>query len=189
MLLEKIQLEQDEVVLTQVRKHWFILAVQFFGIIVGAIIPLVMVAVFFNIDSTHALAVTLNIQASLLIALGAIWLLIMWMVLFNIWTNYYLDLWVVTTKRLIAIDQRGLFRRRVSSFRLERLQDMTVEINGLLATLLDYGSLRAQTAGGDGDEFIATGLPHPRELKATILQTADTLMDKNSANTEKKLEV
>ncbi len=189
MLLEKIQLEQDEVVVSQVRKHWFILAVEVFAIVVSAFFPFIIVLVFFNIDSTHELAVKLNIHTSLLVALSAMWLLIMWMVLFNIWTNYYLDLWVITTKRLIAIDQRGLFRRRVSSFRLERLQDMTVEINGLLATLLDYGSLRAQTAGGDGNEFIATGLPHPRELKALILQNSDTLMDRSNSNDERKMEV
>ena len=93
------------------------------------------------------------------------------------WTNYYLDVWTITNKRLIAIDQHGLFHRETASFRLERLQDMNVEINGIIATFLDYGILEAQTAGGDDDKFRATGLPHPRELKSLILEASDVLLD------------
>src|SRR5690606_4537603 len=92
---------------------------------------------------------------------------------FNGWTDWYLDLWTITNLRLIAIDQRGLFRRSVSSFRYERLQDINVEINGLIPTFLDFGTLEAQTAGHGESDFLFAGAPHPREIKAKILEAAN----------------
>jgi hypothetical protein len=41
MTAEKIQLEVDERVLMQVRKHWFVIAGEFFAIIVAALVPLI----------------------------------------------------------------------------------------------------------------------------------------------------
>jgi uncharacterized membrane protein YdbT with pleckstrin-like domain len=174
MLTEKIQLETDEVVLIQVRKHWFVLFVQVCGIAFGALCPLLLYAVFTSISLPEMVNVTIDTPS--LIGTYALWLLLMWMAAFNIWTNYYLDVWTITSRRIIAVDQRGLFRRSIASFRLDRLQDINVEINGLIATFLNYGKLRAQTASGSDDEFLATGLPDPRELKSIILKATDELM-------------
>jgi uncharacterized membrane protein YdbT with pleckstrin-like domain len=171
MLTEKIQLEADEMILIHVRKHWFMLFTQVFGIFFAALFPIIIYIVISHLNLPAAIMNALEWQ--LIAGLYSFWLLILWIALFSIWTNYYLDVWTVTTKRVVAIDQLGLFRRKTSSFRLERLQDITVEVNGILATFLDYGSLRAQTAGADSIEFIATGLPHPREFKSLILRAAD----------------
>jgi len=171
MLTEKIQLESDEIILIHVRKHWFMLFTQVFGIFFAAIFPII---IYFVISHLNLPAAIIDfIKWQLVTGLYAFWLLILWIALFSIWTNYYLDVWTVTNKRVVAIDQLGLFRRKTSSFRLERLQDITVEVNGILATFLDYGSIRAQTAGADSIEFIALGLPHPREFKSLILRAAD----------------
>lgn len=187
--MEKIQIEADETILIQVRKHWFILALEVLGVVIGAIVPLLFIGTFSALGASNALNVTLSMPGSLMTALSSAWILIMWMTLFNIWTNYYLDVWTVTNKRLIAIDQKGLFNRSISSFRLERLQDLNVEINGILGTLLNFGSLRAQTAGGDNQEFKATGLPDPRELKALILNASDAVLDGKAPAVNPKMEV
>lgn len=171
MLTEKIQLEPDEYIIIYVRKHWFLLFLSIFGIVAAALFPPIAYAMLSSVPLPLNLGTSMNWDIAG--GLYAVWLLMLWMALFKIWTNYYLDVWTITNRRLIAIDQRGLFNRRISSFRLERLQDITVEITGIIATFLDYGALRAQTAGADGKEFVAAGLPHPRELKATILSAAD----------------
>lgn len=179
MLEEKIQLEADEVILAKVRKHWFILFMQILSVVLAGFLPLALVFLFYKLSLTESLGITITASTPTIAGFYAAWLLLLWMALFNIWTNYYLDIWTVTNKRLITIDQRGLFYRSTGSFRLERLQDMNVEINGIIATFLDYGILEAQTAGGSEDEFRAHGLPHPRELKAIILKAADELMERS----------
>jgi uncharacterized membrane protein YdbT with pleckstrin-like domain len=100
------------------------------------------------------------------------WLIFIWMALFGVWTNYYLDVWTVTNKRLITVDQRGLFHRDTGSFRLERLQDINVNVRGILATLLKFGDLEAETASSDKN-FVARGIPDPQGLKALILKASD----------------
>ena len=115
-----------------------------------------------------------ELHLGMLIATYAAWLLITWMTLFNIWNNYYLDVWTITNKRLIAIDQKGYFTRTTASFRLDRLQDTSIAVRGIIATLLDFGELEMQTAGEERN-FKAYGLPHPGDLKSLILNASDTL--------------
>ena len=85
------------------------------------------------------------------------------------------------------VDQRGFFRRFISSFRLERLQDINTEVNGIIATILDYGTVEAQTAGSSHETFVGYYMPKPQEIKAEIIRFADHLSDSGSA-TEKNLE-
>ncbi len=171
MLTEKIQLENDEIILAQVRKHWFILLIQFSGVIITALFPLLCIMVL-NIDTVQAVLPKLSDMTSLISAFYSSWLILMWMTLFAIWTNYYLDIWTVTNKRLITVDQRGLFNRDTGSFRLERLQDINVSVRGIVATLLKYGDLQAETASEDRG-FVARSIPDPQELKALILKATD----------------
>jgi uncharacterized membrane protein YdbT with pleckstrin-like domain len=170
MLIEKIALDADEVILKQVRKHWFIIATQLAGIVFA----IVLLPVGFLIVSTLPVFELFApyLRVNILTEVYTVILICAWMGGFSVWTNYYLDVWTITNKRLIAIDQRGLFHRDTGSFRLERLQDINVSVRGILGTLLGYGDLHAETASGDKD-FIARGIPNPQELKALILKAAD----------------
>ncbi len=172
MFTEKIQLESDEVILIQVRKHWFILTLQFVGVLMGAILPMLFL---YALESTPIATVfDLSGYGSEIVALYTGWLVFIWMALFGVWTNYYLDVWTVTNKRLVTVDQRGLFHRDTGSFRLERLQDININVRGILATFLKFGDLEAETASGDKN-FVARGIPNPQELKALILQASDKI--------------
>lgn len=171
MTIERLTLEQGEVILAQVRKHWFLLATQIVGLLVVAIIPLIAYVFVGSILSGH---MDLTPYTGLLIFAFSAWLLIIWMALFHVWTNYYLDVWTITNKRCVAVDQKGMFFRSTASFRLERLQDIIVSINGIIPTLLDYGSLEIQTAGEERN-FKEYGLPSPGNLKALILTATDNL--------------
>lgn len=170
MNIEKIQFENDEQILAQVRKHWFVLAVQILGLVGASIMPFALYLFIMNADIPGI--ERYSASSGIIFTLYSAWLLIVWMSLFSVWNNYYLDVWTITNKRLIAIDQRGFFSRSTASFRFERLQDMEVSVNGIIATLLDFGSLEIQTAGEEGN-FKAYGLPNPGDLKALILSAAE----------------
>lgn len=181
MLLEKIHLEDDERVLRMIRKHWFIIVAELIGIALLALLPLIIwVFVQSNLGSQKFFA---NVSTGDLVPYftfgTAAWLLLLTMAAAAAWTHYYLDLWVVTTKRVVLIDQKAFFWRFISSFRLERLQDINIEINGILPTLLNFGTIEAQTAGGSNEEFLSHGMPDPRGIKALIVETADYVNRKN----------
>ena len=104
------------------------------------------------------------------------------MTLAHMWVTHHLDIWVVTNRRIVVIDQVSLFRRKIGSFRLEKLQDVNIEINGIIATFLHYGTVEAETASNNSDaEFRTKHIPNPRDLKALILKAADDLMEEHTA--------
>lgn len=174
MLLEKIQLEPDESILLQTHRHWFVIASQLASLLGLALGPILMyVFVDWFLHTTENFSFNLTELTAELLFVYLLWLLFLWLGTFNLWTNYYLDILTVTDRRVILINQKGFFRRNVSSFRLERLQDMNIEVDGLLATLLDYGTVHAETAGHADEEFRATGLPKPRDIKSLILRASD----------------
>ena len=181
MLFEKMKLEDDERVLKVVRKHWWIIATQAVSVVFFAFAPILILTLLLNLELGGQMFDYPSIKTYLLshtaevFYLYSTWLLFMWMMLANYWTDHYLDLWAITTRRVILVDQRGYFRRFISSFRLERLQDMNIEVNGVVATLLDFGTIEAQTAGGSNEEFVSKFMPKPRDIKALIVATADEL--------------
>lgn len=172
---EQLKLEEGESVISAVRKHWFILLSKTFGICVTGVVPLFITV--FLLSNTHTIGFVS--EPALLYKPAAffcvVWILFMWMMFFGVWTNYYLDMWIITNRRVIAIDQKGFFRRSVASFRFERLQDITVEIDGFIPTLLDFGTVRAETAG-HSESFIVDDIPHPRDIKALIQEHADQVI-------------
>ena len=176
MLYEKIKLEEDEKIITIVRKHWWVIFLHVFSVVTMVWLPLL---VYFFITRINLPTLAIDIPTILadyqfhLLFGYTVWIFINWMVLFNLWTDYYLDLWVVTTKRVIAIEQRGLFSRFVASFRLDRLQDVNIEISGIIPTFLNFGTIEAQTAGESNQEFRTHNMPDPRGLKALIVKAAD----------------
>jgi hypothetical protein len=174
MLFEKIQFEPDEEILQIVRKHWFIIVTELAVTLVLLFLPFFALAIFALfppdiISANFALREYSAIIAFILIG----WSIISIMIGFGTWTHYYLDLWIITDRRIILIDQIGFFHRNVSIFRLERLQDIEFYVRGFIPTLLNFGTLRAQTAGAFESNFKTSGLPDPRGLQATIQKAMD----------------
>lgn len=175
MLYEKIHLEGGENVLKVVRRHWFILAVELFGIVLLACLPAVILLAFSFVPADIATLESVRPAGhpAIVSYLTAGWFLICIMLGYTAWTHYYLDLWVITDRRIIVVDQRGFFSRNVSSFRLERLQDIEFYVNGIIATFLNYGTIKMQTASAFESNFRTSGLPDPRGLQSMIQQAMD----------------
>ncbi|HEC32874.1 MAG TPA: hypothetical protein ENI63_01280 [Candidatus Kaiserbacteria bacterium] len=161
-------LQEGERIDVKARKHWFLLFSNSFGIFVIYLIPFIGWGFLKNQSGVPLF----NADASLLFFLSSIWTLLIWAKLFGIWTNYYLDIWIVTNNRIVNIEQRGLFDREVSTLRIERIQDVTLEINGIIATVLDFGDVNVQTAG-ESEEFIMKGIANPERVKSKILKYID----------------
>lgn len=171
----KIALDTDEKVLLITRRHWFTLFVRMLAPVSLFLFSLIALPVFFSFSEVRAVINDAPELIPLAIFFSSLWFLFLWIAIFQIWTDYYLDIWTITSKRIVAIDQRGLFNRHISSFRYERLQDIHVEIAGIIPTFLDFGTLKAETAGDSGEKFIFKGIPRPRSIKAQIIAATDQL--------------
>jgi uncharacterized membrane protein YdbT with pleckstrin-like domain len=110
-------------------------------------------------------------QPLIILGVSAVFL-VGWMMLFLSFIDYYLDIWIVTTKRILNIEQTGLFARVVSEVRLHRVQDVTSSIRGFWATMLNFGQLDVQTAG---DRLIISfeQIPNPTKISKSVLELSE----------------
>lgn len=98
--------------------------------------------------------------------------LFVWLLLFFNFIDYYLDTWIITTERIIDIEQNGFFSRTISEQRIANVQDITSEVKGLLPTLFKFGYLYIQTAG-EVERFIFKDVPDPDGLRDLIIKLVE----------------
>jgi len=165
-----------EKVLRTVRKHWFIIAAEAAGVFTLFAAPFALYALL----SRSGAATLPELSGAAALFFASLWSLLAWSKLFGVWTDYYLDLWVVTDRRIISVDQLGFFRRTLSVFRLDRIQDVTVDVHGVIPTLLNFGDLHVQTAGMER-KFIIRGIPNPQRVKDLIMRAHDEALGRSTA--------
>ena len=156
--------ERDEVVQIFLRSHWIKL-VDIFGLSFFLIaLPFVLLSV----GKMQGVEVTsMPLVGPLLAIFLGIYLIMITMIGMTRFTDYYLDTWIVTTERIINIEQHGLFSRVVSELHLNQIQDVTSETRGVAATFLSYGDVYIQTAG-TRERFNFKGINIPDEVKEKI---------------------
>jgi len=168
--MNDLHLLPDEKIILKLRKHWILLARDTISTLLLAFLPLILLAViqimapqFENFP---------NYLAFMSFA-SALWLLIIWLALAVIWTDYYLDLWIVTDKRIISVDQISLFNRKVTTLSHDRIQEVIVKEENFVQVFFKYGTLDIETASPTDGDATMEGIPNPERVRAAIL--AETL--------------
>lgn len=87
--------------------------------------------------------------------------------------NWYFNVYFVTTQRIIDVDFHNLIYKQVSDANLDRIEDVTYTMGGVVRTIFNYGNIYIQTAG-EVTQFEFLGVPSPDKV-AKILQ--DLLTD------------
>lgn len=186
-----IEIDVNEKILRVVRRHWFILVGHLLTLVLAVALPVLFLAVAAYLDLGERLHLVGSSFAAGLFFLFA-WFLVVWIIGWNIWTDYYLDVLIVTDRRVFDIEQMGLFRRSSSSFRIDRIQNVTVDVKGIIQTFLDFGTLIIETAG-ERQEFTATYIARPYEIKKFLNDCHDEAMERSqlvhlSPDEEKRLD-
>ena len=159
-----IPLEPDEKIIFTIQKHWIVYGLEAFLMIGLVIIPIVFLSYLINLSFVQLS----GDHFFLFIFCSSLWFLFCWVIFFIVWTNNYLDELVITDKRVIDIEQISLFSREISSFPLDKIQDITIEINGFLPTMMHYGDIIIETAAEDEQARMNT-VPNPEKIKNDIL--------------------
>lgn len=163
------QQKPNEKIVFLLRRNWF----TFFKVIAFhvllALIPLVLYFIFKE-DFTKLLKGAL---LGPVLKLGvSVYYLSIWLFFFANFVDYYLDVWIVTTKRIINIEQKGLFARTVSELKLYSIQDVTSEIQGIIPTLLHFGNIYVQTAA-ETERFVFKNIDNPPIIAKRIIDLSE----------------
>lgn len=181
--MQTFQLESDEVIILKKRKYWFEYVLPVTGGIFNALLPLIAL-VMLNLEETLSIQIKDTFSGEGWYLAGALymaWVLFIWINVAIVATNIYLDVLVITNKRIVDIEQKSLFARTVSTVRFDRIQDITVEVHGLIPTMLHFGTLRIQTAGEER-EFVIKNIHNPYAVKDFIIREQHRIAERKFAN-------
>ncbi len=170
-----INFETGEQIIKVVRKHFLIMTPITLAVIAAALAPALLSSFFMSdflpLDPDFKAAVGGVVDQWQIFAYS-VWLLFLWVIFFVEWTDYYLDLWIITNKRIIDVEQKGFFHREVTSFDFTQIQDITVETRGFVETFLKFGTLHIQTAGHNR-EIIIRDAHYPEDARSLILKLSE----------------
>lgn len=156
----------DEKIIKIVRKDFFIIFKKILLLLVLIVLPLAVfgLVVLPNVDVMQWFG------TFPLIVLGvSAYYLFLWLFFFFSFIDYYLDVWIITSERIIDIDQKGFFSRTISENKLFQIQDVTSEVQGFFPTVLRYGNVYVQTAG-EKERFFFCEVPQPDSIRDMIIK-------------------
>lgn len=165
--------EENENIFKVIRRHWFTYLI-FWFLATFMLIPLIIGLYYLwtNYESlnqsTFRVAVMLMSSYSLFI----VGLLIYGFI------DYYLDVYIITDRRIVDIKQNGFFKRTISTLNLRQVQDVNAKVNGMFPTLFHYGNVLIQTAG-ERDNFEFLSIPHPYDISKLILDLHEQYLSSN----------
>lgn len=145
--------QPNERVILLIRKHPIVMLKASFQIIAIALIILAVI-IFFGFNFNTFLVLILGVVVAIIIVASNLY-------------RWYNDLYLVTDRRLINVDQNSIFSRSVDETALDLIQDVTYEVKGLIPTMLNIGRVAIQTAGSVQDIHIDFA-PNPAAIQLNI---------------------
>ncbi len=103
-----------------------------------------------------------------------LYLMLLTIGIFSIWIIYYLNYQIVTNERVVDITQEHLLSHTTVEFHLNRVQDVTAEIKGVLGNVFNFGDVFVETAG-ENTRFEFNNVPDPHRVAKLILDLYEQL--------------
>ncbi len=158
--LMPVDLQPAERILLARRRHRVYLAWKLFPPVLLALLSLLAIAVILGVSMN-------NIVAGILLALAIVFFGTFVIRAYFVWFRYQNDVWVVTDQRIIDSLKKHWFHHHVASADLVDVEDMSIQKEGFLATVFNFGNVRCQTAGITPN-FVLAGIPNPTETMTVI---------------------
>ena len=150
-----------EKTLMVIKRHWIILVKLWSFVVLGFLLT-VLIYIFWNNGWTHITAIIFWMMYSIF--------------LYVQWLDHELDMYIITNNRIVWVEQIAFLNRKVSECNLWQVQEVGSHTKGLLANLLNYGTVKIQTAW-NATNFAMDYSPHPLENSRSILNVVDSYRD------------
>lgn len=82
--------------------------------------------------------------------------------------RWYYSVNIITDQRVVDVNFVNILKHDYAEAQLERIEDVKHTVSGFLGSVLDYGTVRVQTAGSS-PEFAFEDVPRPRDVQDTLL--------------------
>jgi hypothetical protein len=155
------QRENEQVVLL-LRQHWITNVTWILLAIILIITPFFLFPILIHFSLIPIAVPPVYIQFSVLV-----WYLIIFSFILVNFLMWYINIWIVTSERLIDIDFVNLLNKKFSETLISKIEDVTGTTAGILGAFIDFGDIFAQTAAAK-TEFEAYKIPHPQRVVKLI---------------------
>ncbi|MFC1632780.1 PH domain-containing protein [Patescibacteria group bacterium] len=169
----------DERIIVFMRRHWTV----FLGHVTFTVILAVLFTALIFALGYFFPELAREETGRIIQLLSVMFLMFLFLFLFIGWIDYYLDVFIVTTSRVVQIKQNALFNRSVSELSLTEIQDVSTKIVGVIPTFMQFGTLLIQTAAAV-ELFQFLKLSHPEKISDIIIH----LRDQYNRHGEKELQ-
>lgn len=95
------------------------------------------------------------------------WYLILVGYVFESFLLWFFNVYIITDERIIDVDFLSLIYKDVSSAKIDNIEDVTASTGGFLASVVNYGTIKIQTAG-EKTEFEFEDVPQPAKVTALL---------------------
>jgi hypothetical protein len=169
--------QDDEKIITVAREHWFYLSAK-----IAAWFVFILVLFAFDYFVKTYFPNLLEDPYVTYVALAKnIYMMFVMLGLLNIIILHYLNIWIVTNKRVVDITQGGIFNQRISELTLPNIEDITSQTTGFFGTLLSFGNVEIQTAG-KRENFLIERVPTPKNIERLIFNLMDDMTNQQREN-------
>ncbi|MBP9819814.1 PH domain-containing protein [Candidatus Woesebacteria bacterium] len=145
--------EDEEQLILLLRRHpvtqigWIVIAV------IASIFPVIYNpgSFFTFLPSGYSFAVTIGWYAAVMVFV------------FQSFLTWYYNVFIITDERVVDVDFISLLYRRITSAKINNIEDVTSTAGGALQTVFDFGTVTVQTAGAK-PEIEFNDVPHPNMI-------------------------
>jgi len=96
---------------------------------------------------------------------------------------WYYQVFIITSQRIFDIDQKGIFKKTVSSVPLIKIQDVFYEVSGAGQTLTKTGNVSILVADGK-TKIEVKNISEPQRIQQLILRLKEDTMQEKLETTE-----
>jgi membrane protein YdbS with pleckstrin-like domain len=134
---------------------------------------MIMVAFMITITSVFAFFPPYaNLPASYQFVITAGWYMFVFGYALAKFMGWFFNIYILTDERVVDVDFQNIFFRRISTAKIEEIQDVNIQSSGAFETFFGYGSLFIQTAA-EVSQFEFLYVPRPDKVGKIINQLID----------------
>lgn len=111
----------------------------------------------------RSLSETIGLPLGYMVIGFAFWYVAVFDILLMNFIHWFFNIFIITNMRIIDIDFVHLLYKEFSEAKIERIQDISFQTKGMVATMFDFGDVLIQTAG-EHPNFIFESVPKPAKV-------------------------